>query len=101
MLLALVLGIVLSRTLALSLKQLSEAAKRAATGDLDDKAISLTVEAAPDLPEIEVDKDRILQVFRNILENAVRFTPENGEIALSCVLDAGLGIIIQLPAASA
>lgn len=61
---------------------------RTSTTSLDEKSIRLVTETPQDLPDIEVDKDRVLQVFRNILENAIRFTPENGEIALSCALDA-------------
>ncbi len=47
------------------------------------KKITLSISAAPDLPEIEVDPQRMKEVFSNILDNALRYTPENGHIALS------------------
>ncbi|MCB9420439.1 MAG: HAMP domain-containing protein [Ardenticatenaceae bacterium] len=49
------------------------------------KNISLTVEAAEDLPLINVDPDRMVQVLGNLVNNAFRFTPEGGEIELTAV----------------
>lgn len=37
--------------------------------------------------------DQIVQVFRNLLENAVRCSPESGEIAVSCSLDERFVVI--------
>jgi signal transduction histidine kinase len=47
------------------------------------KKITLSTNAAADLPEIEVDPQRMKEVFSNILDNALRYTPENGHIDLS------------------
>ncbi len=47
------------------------------------KRITLTLEVEPDLPEVLVDPDRMGQVLDNLVENALRYTPENGRIALS------------------
>jgi len=35
---------------------------------------------APDLPTIQGDKDRLVQVVTNLLSNAIKFTPEGGKI---------------------
>jgi signal transduction histidine kinase len=45
--------------------------------------ITLHTEIAPDLPEIEIDQERMLQVMGNLVSNALRYTPEGGTIALS------------------
>jgi signal transduction histidine kinase len=45
--------------------------------------VLLHVEADPDLPELEVDPDRIAQVLGNLINNALRYTPPGGEIVLS------------------
>ena len=47
------------------------------------KNITLELDAAPDLPKIEVDPGRMTQVLTNILDNAMRHTPEGGRIILA------------------
>ncbi len=41
------------------------------------------------LPIIEVDPDRVSQVLRNLVNNAIKFTPENGLIEISTKVDNG------------
>lgn len=67
-----------------------------------EKGIDLRVESTKDLPEIEVDPERITQVLGNLVSNALRYTPKGGEIVLSAeshdafiqlqVRDTGSGI---------
>jgi signal transduction histidine kinase len=47
------------------------------------KNISLELDVASPLPNIEVDPGRMTQVLTNILDNALRHTPEGGRIVLS------------------
>jgi signal transduction histidine kinase len=47
------------------------------------KNITLDLDIASPLPTIEVDPGRMTQVLTNILDNALRHTPEGGEIAVS------------------
>ncbi len=47
------------------------------------RQISLTVDAPPDLPLVQVDAERIGQVLRNLLGNAYAYTPPRGSIALA------------------
>jgi signal transduction histidine kinase len=66
------------------------------------KAIRLTSELPPDLPSLFVDRHRILQVFANLIGNAVKFTPPGGTITVRAerfaddvqfsVQDTGTGI---------
>jgi len=44
------------------------------------KSLQLISEISPDLPSVFVDRHRILQVFANLIGNAVKFTPPSGRI---------------------
>jgi signal transduction histidine kinase len=65
-------------------------------------SIAMTCVAPDDLPGIYADERKIKQVLLNLLTNAVKFTPEGGEVAVevSCnttqlgftVRDSGIGI---------
>src|SRR5882672_6995296 len=46
------------------------------------KAIKLSVNIAADLPVVQADAGRLEQVLMNLLSNALKFTPEQGAIAL-------------------
>lgn len=47
------------------------------------QGVSLFLEANDKLPPIEVDEGRIEQVIKNLIENALRYTPRGGKITLS------------------
>jgi len=67
-----------------------------------EKNISISTVIAPQLPQLEVDPERIGQVLRNLLANAIAYTPEGGSITLRAyqvnngvevqVQDTGIGI---------
>lgn len=51
------------------------------------QGVQLALEAPKNLPLILVDEGRMLQVLKNLLENALRYTPEGGKIMLSADAD--------------
>jgi signal transduction histidine kinase len=60
-----------------------------------EKEVELRAEAPPDLPTVEVDADRILQVLVNLLGNALRATPAGGEVCVRAWSDLE-GVIVQV-----
>ncbi|HSK02808.1 MAG TPA: ATP-binding protein [Kofleriaceae bacterium] len=65
-------------------------------------SLELRLEVAPDLPDVWADRDRLQQVFENLIGNAIKFTgpggaitvgaaPRDGEV-LCRVADTGAGI---------
>jgi two-component system phosphate regulon sensor histidine kinase PhoR len=70
-----------------------------------EKKQTLTLDLPEDLPRLLADRDRLAQVLINLLDNAVKFTPEGGRIEVSAraaarrvvvaVQDNGVGIPLQ------
>ncbi len=49
----------------------------------EQKNIDLHMDVQPNLPEVDIDPERMEQVLENLVSNALRYTPEGGEISLS------------------
>ncbi|MEX2581871.1 MAG: ATP-binding protein [Gemmatimonadota bacterium] len=52
-----------------------------------EKGVRLELELADELPEIRADLDRLLQVFSNLLGNAIKFTDERGKVTVGAEAD--------------
>jgi len=52
---------------------------------IKDKKHKLQKDLAKDLPKIEVDKDKVTQVFVNLFSNAIKYSPESGTITVKTV----------------
>jgi len=66
------------------------------------KSISFKLNLAPELPKIRADETRFSQVMINLLDNAIKYTPENGSVTVTAkvvnnslqvdIKDTGIGI---------
>ncbi len=85
-----------------SLKEVVDDAARLMRGKIQEAGLNLVVDA-PDLPDVDADHRGLKQVILNLVSNAVKFTPEGGDIVIAlsqldddrvrvAVTDTGIGI---------
>lgn len=85
-----------------ALLPLLEEARVAFSDQARGRSLTLVLEPSERDPEARIDRDRIMQALANLLDNAIRVTPEGGRITLSAreqgdlilvsVTDTGPGI---------
>jgi signal transduction histidine kinase len=66
-----------------SLSALTETILGLFSAQAGEKNVSLHLDAEPELPEVMMDPQRFQQVVGNLIDNALRYTPEGSSIALS------------------
>ncbi len=71
---------------------------------IQQRHINLVQDLAIGLPPIEADRDKIVRVLQNLIDNAVKFSPEGGLVTiggryLSCASDTAGGVHPDLPLA--
>jgi PAS domain S-box-containing protein len=67
--------------------------------------VTVMVNLPPNLPTVMADRDRIEEVLQNLLDNAVKYSPDKHEVIVSCsatgdeviisVSDTGMGISLR------
>ena len=86
----------------ISVEEVASQAAQIVQPHLARKNLALRVYIPPDLPRVEADQERIAQILRNLLSNAILHTPSHGEISITAsviesmvkisVQDSGVGI---------
>jgi PAS domain S-box-containing protein len=67
--------------------------------------VTVMVDLPPNLPTVMADRDRIEEVLENLLDNAVKYSPDKAEVTVAChvtgdevfvsVSDTGMGISLR------
>ncbi|HQB31689.1 MAG TPA: ATP-binding protein, partial [Syntrophales bacterium] len=60
------------------------------------KSIAVERAISAELPAIRADRDRLSQIFLNILDNAVKFTPEGGKLRLRVSSDGQSALTVEI-----
>jgi PAS domain S-box-containing protein len=61
-----------------------------------DKGVTLECRLEPNLKPVHVDRDRVLQVLSNYLNNAVKFTPAGGRVAIRLARAPDGGVVFAV-----
>jgi PAS domain S-box-containing protein len=74
------------KTVELELKEIITAAANSLKPLVDKNNLEFTVTLTDNFPKIIGDRDKLIQVFTNLIGNAIKFTPEGGKISLTAQL---------------
>ncbi|MFH1279112.1 MAG: HAMP domain-containing sensor histidine kinase [Candidatus Eisenbacteria bacterium] len=84
------------------LNELVQEVARSLRIDMEDKNLSLDLELSPELPPTRFDRDRTKRAIRNLIDNAIKFSHEDGKVRIESrtdrdgveitVRDEGVGI---------
>jgi CheY-like chemotaxis protein len=77
----------------LELGAVIRAALETIAGEVEKKSFHLEIDARGDSMFVEGDAGRLQQVFRNILSNAVKFTPAGGSIRVALAQEADSALV--------
>lgn len=55
------------------------------------RANGIEIDISPELPQVWVDREKIMRVFFNLLSNAIKYTPVDGKIAISALMESAEG----------
>ena len=67
---------------------------------LEARGLRLTLDVKPNLPSVRIDRSRVRQVIDQLIDNAVKFTPDGGQITIA-VMPAWDGQSADRPASVA
>jgi signal transduction histidine kinase len=63
---------------------------------LDASGLTQTVDIPADLPLLRADERKTMQMLLNLVTNAIKFSPEGGEVAIVCRADPMRGLTVTV-----
>ena len=85
-------GMVVMRREMVQVLPMVEASLLAVSGMQDGHQVMLSV--PPDLPEVAVDPDKLMQVLVNLVSNAFKYSPNGGHVTVEANQELGSGKVI-------
>ena len=76
------------------IKDVLEHCSAAFAGQIAEHSIKFSADIADDLPEMTLDRHRIIQVMSNLIGNALKFTPDGGHVRVEVRDDASGGHLL-------
>ncbi|MBE9570653.1 MAG: PAS domain-containing sensor histidine kinase, partial [Proteobacteria bacterium] len=61
-----------------------------------EKRLAINKDIPEGLPSIRADRDRLSQILLNVLDNAVKFTPESGKVSITASDDKEGYVIVRI-----
>ncbi len=55
-----------------------------------DKSLTLTVDVAPDVPQVMASQEHVKQVWMNLISNAIKYTPPGGQVTITLKPEDGM-----------
>ncbi|MBS4219766.1 HAMP domain-containing histidine kinase [Bacillus sp. FJAT-49711] len=60
------------------------------------QGVQLVTNIHPNMKEIKADKNRLIQVLINLMDNALKFTPKDGTISISVNEGSGKSVVVNI-----
>ncbi|HSK74105.1 MAG TPA: ATP-binding protein [Pyrinomonadaceae bacterium] len=81
---------------AVDVKEILRACEKIQRVEAVERNHQIQIEAAPDLPFVYADSNALRRVICSIMENAVKYTPDNGNILLKAYRDGSETVNIEI-----
>jgi signal transduction histidine kinase len=78
-----------------SLSQLVNVCTQSIQGLAQQAKVTLVTEAIPPI-DVYMDKDRIQQVLTNLVSNAIKFSPQDGQVVVKCNVDDSSKLTLEV-----